>query len=96
MVLIKIALVGIAVIAILAVSKQQHWFERAGVTAAARSSLPRAAKPAEWWTVPQGVLTGFPNLAGGSVRQPMGYAGDDAALAVHDSAEERSRLSTRG
>jgi hypothetical protein len=76
MVLIKIALVGIAVIAILAVSKQQHWFERVGVTGRCTLVAAPSGETGEWWRCRQGVLTGFPNLPEDQCTTD-GYAGDD-------------------
>jgi len=63
----KIAFVGIALIALMVVARDQRWPQRAGVTGhcittAAPSSEPDGA----WYACKQGVLTGFPSLAGDS------------------------------
>ena len=62
MVLIKIALVGAAVIALLVVAKQQKWFERAHITGSCTLVATPSGKTGQSWVCRQGILTGFPNL----------------------------------
>jgi hypothetical protein len=75
MVLIKIALVGVAIIAVLAVAKQQHWFERVGVTGRCTLVATPSGKTGQSWTCRQGILTGFPNMPEDSC-ETDGYAGE--------------------
>ena len=64
MVLLKIALVGVAFALLLGAAKQQQWFERAGIT----SSCIAVAAPLgqdrtrAWYACREGVMTGFPTL----------------------------------
>jgi len=76
MVLIKIALVGVAIVAVLAVSKQQHWFERVGVTGRCTLVAAPGGETGQWWRCRQGVLTGFPTLPEDQC-STEGYARDD-------------------
>jgi hypothetical protein len=59
----KIALVGIALIALMAVARDQQWPERAGVTGKCVLTQPPSSQPdGTWYACKQGVLTGFPSL----------------------------------
>ena len=63
MVFWKIAFVGIAIVGLMVVAKDQRWAARAGVTGhcyavAAPSSNPTGA----WYACKQGILTSFPSL----------------------------------
>ena len=92
MVLVKIALVGVAVIAMLVVSKHQHWPERVGVTGGCALDAAPIGETGEWLVAcRQGVLTGFPNLAERQCTTD-GVCRRRPALAVHDSARRALRL----
>ncbi len=59
----KIIIVGIALIALMAVARDQQWGQRAGVTGRCWATRPPATDPdAAWYVCKQGVLTGFPSL----------------------------------
>ncbi len=61
----KIALVGIAIIAVMVVARDQHWAGRAGVTGnCTRTQSPSRDPDGAWYACKQGVLTGFPSLEG--------------------------------
>ena len=63
----KIAVVGIALIALMAVARDQRWAQRAGVTGNCIATQPPASEPdGAWYACKQGVLTGFPSLEGNS------------------------------
>ena len=63
----KIALAGIAIIALMAVARDQQWAQRAGVTGQCIATQPPASQPTgAWYACKQGVLTGFPSLEGKS------------------------------
>ena len=62
MVLIKIALVGVAVIALLGVAKQQKWYDSAHITGHCTVIPTPSGKTGQSWACRQGILTGFPNL----------------------------------
>jgi len=63
MVFWKIAIVGIAIVVLMAVAKEEHWAQRAGVTGQCYAVAPPAAKPAgAWYACKQGILTSFPSL----------------------------------
>ena len=64
MVLLKIALVGVAFAVMLGFAKQQQWFMRAGITShctAIAAPLGQNRTHA-WYACSQGILTGFPSL----------------------------------
>lgn len=59
----KFALVGIAIVALMVVARDQRWAERAGVTGNCTATQPPSTEPAgAWYACKQGVLTGFPSL----------------------------------
>jgi hypothetical protein len=61
----KIALVGIAIVALMVVARDQHWAGRAGVTGSCTTTQPPSTEQAgSWYACKQGVLTGFPALEG--------------------------------
>lgn len=64
MVLIKIALIGVAFAVMLGVAKHQQWFERAGITARCTAVAAPAGQDRghAWYVCTQGILTGFPTL----------------------------------
>jgi hypothetical protein len=63
MTLIKIAMVGVAIAAMMFLARDQRWFERAGVVGRCYT-MPAPIGQAEdfWYACNQGVLSGFPNL----------------------------------
>lgn len=63
MVLLKIALVGVAIAVMMAVARDQRWFERAGVVGRCyATTAPRGQQDDAWYACQQGILNGFPNL----------------------------------
>jgi hypothetical protein len=62
MILIKIAFVGIFVAVLLAVAKQERYFERLGVVGSCSTIASPQGDSVQWWACSQGVLTGFPAL----------------------------------
>jgi hypothetical protein len=66
MVLIKIAIVAAVIAGLLAVAKQQLWFERVGLLAQCteinRPFSSGAPAGGQWWTCREGALSGLPNL----------------------------------
>ena len=67
-VLVKIALVGVAIVVLMVVARDQRW-AAAGRRhrALRRDASRRAPSPTgAWYACKQGVLTGFPNLEGDS------------------------------
>ena len=66
----KMALVGIAIIALMVVAQDQRWGERAGVTGSCVATRPPNNEPAgAWYACKQGVLTGFPSLEGNACQE---------------------------
>ncbi|MDH4176924.1 MAG: hypothetical protein OEW31_07655 [Thermoleophilia bacterium] len=65
MVLIKIAIVAVAIAATLGFAKQQMWFERAGLLSQCEKvATPYGARGGgQWWSCKEGALNGLPNLA---------------------------------
>lgn len=68
MTVLRIVLAGAAVVALLAVAKERHWFERAGLVSSCTSTAVPFGQPAggAWYLCREGVLTGFPTLTRGS------------------------------
>lgn len=63
MVLLKIALVGVAIAAMMGLARDQRWFERAGVVGRCYATpAPRGQQDDTWYACRQGILNGFPNL----------------------------------
>jgi hypothetical protein len=63
MVLVKIAMVGIAIAAILVFARDQRWFERSGVVGRCNATTVAGMNPdAILYACRQGILNGFPNL----------------------------------
>ena len=75
MVLMRIALIGVVVVAVLGVAKHEQWFERAGVTGRCALIATPTGQTGQWWTCRQGILTGFPNMPADRC-QTDGYAGE--------------------
>jgi len=63
MTLIKIALVGAAIIAVMFVGRDHKWFARSGfVGTCVLATGPQAQSTDTWYSCKQGLLNGFPNL----------------------------------
>lgn len=63
MVLIKIAMVGVAIVAMMTFARDQRWFERAGVVGTCyATSAPSTEPDGVWYACKQGIVNGFPNL----------------------------------
>jgi hypothetical protein len=62
MIFLKIAMVGAALIALMAVAKDQQWAQRAGVTGRCWVVQPPSFTSGAWYACKQGVMTSFPNL----------------------------------
>jgi hypothetical protein len=65
MVFFKIILVGAAIAVLMAVARQEHWGQRAGLTGTCWAIQPPAGQlPGNWYACKQGILTSFPSLEG--------------------------------
>jgi hypothetical protein len=64
MVFAKIALVGFAIVAMMAYAQTSDWFARAGVVGSCTElRAPVAgARGTQWWQCKEGALTGYPSL----------------------------------
>ena len=63
MIILKIAMVGVAIVALMAVARDQRWFERSGVVGTCyMTPAPRSEPGGSWYACKQGLLSGFPNL----------------------------------
>ena len=63
MVLIKIAMVGVAIAVMMGLARDQRWFERGGVVGVcSATSAPYGQQDDSWYACSQGILNGFPNL----------------------------------
>jgi hypothetical protein len=60
--MLRIFLVGAAIVAALVFAQRDHWFERAGLVGTCRLAQAPYGDTAQWWSCRQGVLTGFPVL----------------------------------
>ena len=69
MVLVKIAMVGVAIIILMGVAQSEHWPQRAGVVGKCVATRPPGSDSGSaWYACKQGILTGFPNLEADSCR----------------------------
>jgi hypothetical protein len=59
--LVRVAAVVIVIASLLAVAKQQHVFDRAGLTGSCTSLDAPAPKDSVWWACSGGSLTGAPD-----------------------------------
>ena len=67
MTLLKIAMVGVAIIAMMTVARDQRWPQRTGVVGVCVTTpAPRSQPGGTWYACTQGILNGFPNLEAGS------------------------------
>jgi hypothetical protein len=64
MILLKIAMVGVAIAAMMAVARDQRWPQRAGVVGVCMATpAPTPKSDGTWYACKEGILSGFPNLA---------------------------------
>ncbi len=64
--LTRIIVVGATLLVLMAVARDQHWAQKAGVTGKCVAAAAPATRPTGYWYVcKQGILTGFPSLDGG-------------------------------
>lgn len=63
MLLIKLAMVGVAIIAMMTVARNERWPQRAGVIGTCyATAAPRSNPTGSWYACKQGIVNGFPNL----------------------------------
>jgi hypothetical protein len=63
MVLLKIAMAGAAIVALMFVAQNQRWPQRAGVVGVCTGTPAPPSQPGgAWYACTQGILSGFPNL----------------------------------
>jgi len=60
--MLRIFLVGAAIVVALVVARRDHWLERAGLVGTCRLAQAPFGDTAQWWSCRQGVITGFPVL----------------------------------
>jgi hypothetical protein len=61
--MLRIFIVGAAIVVALVVAKRDHWFERAGLVGSCRIVASPTGDSAQWWSCRQGVMTGYPVLS---------------------------------
>jgi hypothetical protein len=71
--MLKIIIVAVLIVSVLAVAKENRWFERAGIVGTCEEVAAPLGDYAQWWACEQGVLTGFPSLSRDSC-DPRGLA----------------------
>jgi hypothetical protein len=63
MLFMKIALVGVAIIALMLVAKDRQWAQRAGLTGQCYAvAAPNTSPTGAWYACKQGIMTSFPSL----------------------------------
>jgi hypothetical protein len=62
MVFVKILLVGVAIVALMAVVQQRHLAQKAGLTGTCWSVEAPSGNGGSWYACKQGILTSFPSL----------------------------------
>jgi hypothetical protein len=60
--MIRPLLVAALIVATLALAKERHWFDRAGVVGSCEVIAGPWGDTGEWWSCHEGFLTGFPRL----------------------------------
>jgi hypothetical protein len=60
--MLRIFLVGAAIVAALVIAQRDHWFERAGLVGTCRIVAAPYGDTSQWWSCRQGVITGYPVL----------------------------------
>ncbi len=65
MVLLKIALVGTAIVALMVVAQNQRWPQRAGIVGVCNAiPAPHSSADSRWYSCSEGLLSGYPSLGG--------------------------------
>ena len=63
MTIMKIVLVGVAIVVLMVVAQDQRWPQRVGVIAVCGpTAAPASAPGGYWYSCKEGIVTGFPNL----------------------------------
>jgi hypothetical protein len=63
MILVKIAMVGVALVVMMAVAREQRWPQRAGVVAVCNPTPPPSSgRDESWYACSEGLMTGYRNL----------------------------------
>ena len=63
MVLMRIVLVGVAIVVLMAVAQDQRWPQRTGVIGICSATAPpQSDSDGYWYSCKEGVVNGFPNL----------------------------------
>lgn len=63
MIIIKIALIGVALIVMMGLARVERWPQRAGVVAVCvATTAPRSEPGGAWYACKEGLMSGFPNL----------------------------------
>jgi len=63
MILVKIAMVGVAIVVMMTVAREQRWPQRAGVVAVCTPTpAPNSGRDESWYACSQGLITGYRNL----------------------------------
>ena len=60
--MLKIFLVAALIVSVLALAKQNRWFEEAGIVGTCAEVQAPRGDDGQWWACKQGVLTGYPSL----------------------------------
>ena len=60
--MLRIFIVGAAIVASLVVAQRDHWFERAGFVGTCKLTQAPYGDAAQWWSCRQGMITGYPVL----------------------------------
>jgi hypothetical protein len=77
--MLRILMVGAAIVAAMIFAQREHWLARAGLVGNCRIIAAPYGDTAQWWSCRQGVLTGFPVLTR-----------HDCDEALPDTARERT------
>lgn len=60
--MLRIFLVGAAIIALFVFARRDHWLERTGFVGSCEITQAPAGDTAQWWACKEGLFSGFPQL----------------------------------
>jgi hypothetical protein len=60
--MLRIFLVGVAIVAVFVFAKRDHWWARTGLVGTCQLATAPAGDKGQWWSCREGILSGYPTL----------------------------------